>query len=213
MMKISEQIDQFLSHVKGFPEPLSNYVIDRYGSDPYLILISCLISLRTRDRVTIYVCDDLFARVQKPSEMVLLDRDELETIIFKSGFYKTKAKVLQEVSQALLDRFDGIVPNDQEKLLSLPGVGLKTANLVLGVAFDVPAICVDTHVHKISNLLGLVKSTDPDKTEAALRSVLPKKHWIEWNYVCVMMGQNGCLTKKGCGKGFCPLKKVLQLDS
>ena len=167
-------------------------MIAEFGHDPFIILISCLLSLRARDVVTIHVCRDLFSQVRTPHELRALEREDLEHIIYKTGYYKNKAKTLHAVCDALITHHQGAVPRTKEALLALPGVGLKTANLVLGLAFDIPAICVDTHVHRISNIYGLIATTTPDESEEALQKVLPKKLWIEWNRLLVMLGQNIC---------------------
>lgn len=172
------------------PQPLVNQIIDQHGKDPFLILISCLISLRARDTTTIHICRELFRKAKTPEELLALNTSELEAILFKSGFYKNKAKALREVCQQLLDNFGGKVPSTEQELHSIKGIGPKTANLVLGMAFDVPAICVDTHVHRLSNLFGLVKTKTPEQTEAELKKVIPKKYWVEWNYLLVIYGQN-----------------------
>jgi len=193
--------------VAPFASPLTETMIDEYGKDPYIILISCLLSLRARDVVTVHVCRKLFSLVKTPQQLLSLPLDELESIIFKTGFYKNKAQVLRSVSLALLERFNGTVPATKEELLSLKGVGLKTANLVLGHAFDVPAICVDTHVHRISNLLGLIATQTPEESEAALRKTLEEKDWIEWNRLLVMLGQNICTPPvPKCSR--CPLQDI-----
>lgn len=178
---------------KGYELPLSDQIIKEYGKDPYLLLISCLLSLRARDVSTIHVCRELFKYAKTPKELLAIPLVKLEKIIYKTGFYITKARVLRLVSQRLLDDFGGKVPKTKEELLSLHGVGQKTANLVLSLAFGIPAICVDTHVHKISNRLGLVKTKNADQTEKALEKILPKKYWIEWNRLLVMWGQNVCV--------------------
>ena len=149
--------------------------------------------LRSKDLVTIPVCSELFGRVKTPQEFLNTPLPELEKIIYRIGFYKQKAKNLHAVSRELLERFDGKVPRTEEELLTLPGVGRKTANLVLGVAYGIPAICVDIHVHRISNRLGLVKTKTPEETEEALKKILPKDLWIEFNTLLVMWGQNVCV--------------------
>lgn len=190
----SEQIVRLLQReVTHFPPPLSQQVVAEYGRDPYLILISCLLSLRAKDASTIHVCRDLFKRVRRPRQMLALPHKELERIVFKTGFYKTKARVLQEVSKTLLEKFGGTVPRTFETLSSIKGIGPKTANLVLSVAFGKPAMCVDTHVHRISNRLGLIKTTTVEQTEAALRNILPKKYWSVWNTLLVVWGQQVCV--------------------
>ena len=177
----------------SFLLPLSDHVIAEFGNDPFLILISCLLSLRAKDLVTIPICSELFKRAATPQQFIALPLADLEKIIYRIGFYKQKAKTLHAVSRELLERFDGKVPKTEEELLTLPGVGRKTANLVLGIAFNIPAICVDIHVHRISNRLGLINTKTPEATEEALKKILPKKHWIEYNKLIVMWGQNICV--------------------
>lgn len=190
-------IEYLKVHTQGFPPPLSNAMIDRFGKNPFIILASCLISLRARDRVTTPICLDFFQHVQTPEQLLAVPLQDLEKTFFSVGFYKTKAATLRAVAQALIEKHGGIVPCDAASLMALPGVGLKTANLVLGLAFDIPAICVDVHVHKISNALGWVTTKTPEQTEAALRAFLPKDLWIDWNTQLVLIGQNGCLSRRG----------------
>jgi endonuclease-3 len=185
------KIIQFLqTATRGMEEPASVKIVDRYGRKPFLILISCLLSLRTRDTTSYPASCRLFAKAQTPQEMLKLPITTIEKCIYPVGFYHTKAKLIHSMSQDLINRFDGKVPHTKEELLSIKGVGLKTANLVLGAAFNIPAICVDTHVHKISNQLGLVHTKTPEQTEAALQKIIPKKYWIEYGYLMVMWGQN-----------------------
>jgi endonuclease-3 len=187
--------------------PLVDQMIEQHGKNPFIILISCLLSLRARDVVTIHVCKDLFSRIKTPQQLLALPIEELETIIYKTGYYKTKAKTLRTVSQLLIDKHNSMVPANKEELIALPGVGLKTANLVLGLAYDVPAICVDTHVHRISNIWGLVQTKTPDETEEALKTVLPQEYWIEWNRLLVMLGQSTCTPPRPkCSQ--CPLRSL-----
>ena len=162
------------------------------SKDPYQILISCLLSLRTKDQVTHQASRRLFQLATIPQQMVRLSREKIRKAIYPVGFYKTKAKTVQSVSRDILDRFGGKVPDSLEALLSLKGVGRKTANLVVTLGFHKPGICVDTHVHRISNRLGLVKTKTPEKTEQALRQTLPPQYWIEWNDLLVPFGQNLC---------------------
>lgn len=173
--------------------PLIDILTNEYGKDPFLILIACLLSLRAKDTTTVHVCRALFAVATTPQVLCAMDRARLEKIVFKTGFYKNKARILQEVSQALLDRFEGRVPDTFEELISIKGVGLKTANLVLGLAFDKPAICVDTHVHRISNRLGLIATKTVEQTEQTLQKKLPQRYWTVWNKLLVMWGQNICV--------------------
>ncbi len=192
-MVITKIVQRLSKATKTFTPPLSDIIIAEYGKDPFLILVSCLLSLRAKDVTTIHVVRALFTRARTPKQLLSLKRSELERIIYKSGFYKNKANVLQEVSKELLDRFGGKVPRTREELLSIKGIGIKTANLVLGQSFNIPAICVDTHVHRISNRLGIIKTKTVEQTEVALSSVLPKKYWNEWNTLLVVWGQNICV--------------------
>lgn len=192
-MDREEIITLLKKHTQGYAPPLINSMIDEFGKDPFIILIACLLSLRVKDLTTIHVCRVLFARAKTPQEILTIPLLELEKIIFKTGFYRNKAQVLREVSRDILERFVGIVPGTFEELISIKGIGNKTANLVLGMAFDVPRICVDTHVHRISNRLGLIKTKTVEQTEAALEKELPKKDWIIWNKLLVMWGQNICV--------------------
>jgi endonuclease III len=160
--------------------------------DPFLTLIGCILSLRTKDETTAVAAPRLFARADTPHAMLELGADEIATLIYPVGFYRTKARVVLQICRDLLERFDAKVPDDIDLLLTLKGVGRKTANLVVTEAFGKPGICVDTHVHRISNRWGLVKSATPEKTEARLREVLPRRHWLEYNAILVAFGQTIC---------------------
>jgi endonuclease-3 len=175
-----------------YPELMSVRIAREYRADPFLILISCLLSLRTRDIISYAVSKKLFAIASTPQALIALPLSQLESIIYPTGFYHKKAETLQSVSHALLDRFNGKVPKTSEELLSLPGVGRKTANLVLAEAFDIPAICVDTHVHRLANTLGLVSTKTPEATERELEKIIPKSRWIQAHRLLVMCGQNNC---------------------
>jgi endonuclease-3 len=174
-------------------EPAATQIVARYGQNPYLVLISCLLSLRTKDTVSLPASIRLFDHAQTPEQMLSLSLSFLEKTIYPVGFYRNKAKTIQAISRDLLDRFNGVVPATEAELLTLKGVGRKTANLVLGEGFGIPAICVDTHVHRISNRLGLVATTTPEATEAELKKVLPEHLWVEYNRLLVMWGQNICV--------------------
>lgn len=204
-----EIIDLLRQATAGMPEPASAQIIADYGKDPFLILVSCLLSLRAKDTMSVPVSRELFKRVRTPQQLVDMPRVELERIIHPIGFYRNKARTLQDVAKTLIDNFGGCVPHTEEELLSIKGIGRKTANLVLGEAFAIPAICVDIHVHRISNRLGLVKTTTPEETEEWLKYVLPREYWIEINRLLVMWGQNICLpTVPRCSQcaleGLCP---------
>jgi endonuclease-3 len=160
--------------------------------DPFLTLIGCVLSLRTKDETTAAASNRLFRRARTPQKMLTLKPRELERIIFPVGFYRTKARAIRGICRDLIDKFGGRVPADIDQLLTLKGVGRKTANLVVTEAFGKPGICVDTHVHRISNRWGLVCTKTPEKTEMALREVLPRRHWIEYNRILVAFGQTIC---------------------
>jgi endonuclease-3 len=167
-------------------------VADTTARDPFRILVACLLSLRTRDETTGPAAARLFALADTPAAMLALTPRRIERAVFPVGFYRTKARTILRVCRHLLARHGGRVPSDLETLLALPGVGRKTANLVVTFAFGLPGICVDTHVHRISNRLGFVATRTPDQTELALRSKLPRRHWIALNDLLVAFGQNVC---------------------
>jgi len=160
--------------------------------DPFRLLVSCVISLRTRDEVTHAASRRLFALAATPAELAALDEGRIAEAIYPAGFYRTKARQLIGIARTVAADHGAEVPTDEKALLALPGVGRKTANLVLGLGFGIPAICVDTHVHRISNRLGLVTTTGPDATERALQRVLPNDLWIDINDLLVTFGQNRC---------------------
>jgi endonuclease-3 len=174
-------------------EPAASTIVKQYGKNPFLVLISCLLSLRTKDTVSLPASITLFEHARTPEQLAALSLVQIEKIIYKTGFYKRKAQVLHDVSNELISRFQGRVPNSFQELISIKGVGPKTANLVLAQAFDIPAICVDTHVHRISNRLGLVTTKTPEETERALKELLPQEYWAEYNTLLVMWGQNICV--------------------
>ena len=160
--------------------------------DPFRVLIACLLSLRTKDETTGPAAARLFALADTPEAMRRLSAKRIERAIFPVGFYRTKARVLLGVCRDLLERFGGQVPDDIDRLLTLKGVGRKTANLVVTQGFNKPGICVDIHVHRISNRLGYVKTKNPTETETALRKRLPRRYWIGYNDLLVSFGQNIC---------------------
>jgi endonuclease-3 len=165
---------------------------EQTGQDPFRILIACLLSLRTRDETTGPAAGRLFALARTPEAMRRLRAPQIARLIYPVGFYRTKARVILAVCRELVTRFAGRVPPDLDDLLSLPGVGRKTANLVVTTGFGRPGICVDTHVHRITNRLGFVRTRTPDETEQALRAKLPRRHWIGLNDLLVAFGQNVC---------------------
>lgn len=161
-------------------------------ADPWRVLASCILSLRTRDQTTAGASARLFARAADPRALLAVPEAELARLIHPVGFYRTKARTLRAIAALLLERHGGAVPRTREALLALPGVGPKTANLVLSQAFAVPAICVDTHVHRIPNRWGLVRTRTPEQTEAALARVVPERRWIALNPTLVAFGQTIC---------------------
>jgi endonuclease III len=177
--------------IRKWQVPIVGVVADR-SRDPYQVLISCLLSLRTKDSTTAQATERLFRLAKTPSEMVRLSPETIRRAIYPVGFYRTKARTLLSVSRDLIRRYDSRVPDDLEQLLTLKGVGRKTANLVVTLGFGKHGICVDTHVHRISNRLGYVKTKTPEETETALRKKLPKRYWIIFNDLLVTYGQNLC---------------------
>lgn len=160
--------------------------------DPYAVLISCLLSLRTKDITTAKATGRLFRLARTPERMVLLTPQAIQRAIYPVGFYRTKARTILSVSRDLIQRYHSRVPADLDELLTLKGVGRKTANLVVTLGFRKHGICVDTHVHRISNRLGYVKTKTPEQTELALRKKLPRRYWIIFNDLLVTYGQNLC---------------------
>jgi endonuclease-3 len=165
---------------------------DVTAGDAYKVLIGCIISLRTNDDVTIPACKKLFPLADTPEKMVNLATETIEQAIYPAGFYLTKARTIQAISETLLQQFEGRVPSTIEELLTLKGVGRKTANLVMGLGHGLPAICVDVHVHRICNRLGVITTQTPDETEFALRAMLPESYWFIINRVLVMHGRALC---------------------
>ena len=177
--------------IRHFGVPIVTEVSER-RRDPFEVLVTTILSLRTKDEVTREAAHRLFDKVHTPQDILDTKEQELARIIFPVGFYKTKAKNLKEISKDLIEKYEGSVPDDLDELLKLKGVGRKTANLVVTLAFGKPGICVDTHVHRVSNRLGYVATKTPEATEMALREKLPGRYWIEYNDLLVTWGQNIC---------------------
>ena len=163
-----------------------------HGPGPFRILIGCVISLRTKDEVTYPATGRLFERATTPERMMRLREATIAKLIYPAGFYRRKAGQIREICRELVGRHGGHVPSTLDELMELPGVGRKTANLVLTLGFDKPGICVDVHVHRITNRLGWVRTEHPDKTEMALRDCLPRRHWKPINEILVRHGQQVC---------------------
>jgi endonuclease-3 len=178
--------------VRRWQEPVVGVVARESDRDPFRILISCLLSLRTKDKTTGEASGRLFALAHTPAAMLALPRKTIERAIYPVGFYRTKTTSIHQICRRLLDDYGGKVPDSIEELVTLPGVGRKTANLVVTIGYRKPGICVDIHVHRISNRWGYVKTKTPAQTEDALRRKLPKQYWITFNDLLVPYGQNLC---------------------
>lgn len=203
-------IETFVARLKksyeNWDAPVITLIAGR-GGTPYEILISTLLSLRTKDEVTAEAYDRLSEYAKTPEEMLKLGREKISDLIYPVGFYPTKSSRIIEISEIIMGKYGGEVPDDLDELLTLPGVGRKTANLVLIEGFGKDAICVDTHVHRISNRIGYIRTKNPDQTEFALRRKLPRKHWIQYNEILVAFGQLICRPiSPFCSK--CPVSDI-----
>lgn len=179
--------------------------------DPFRVLISTILSARTRDETTRQVSDALFSEIEDPADLCVMPSDRLQEIIRPIGFYRSKTQYLKQTACILLDEYESEVPDTMDALTALPGVGRKTANLVLSVAFNKPSICVDTHVHRVTNRWGLVKTSRPEKTEMALRKKVPKRLWKDLNEVIVPFGKEICTpVSPKCSS--CPLDNCPRID-
>jgi endonuclease-3 len=174
-----------------FEQPLVD-AMGAAGQTPFRILIATILSLRTKDTLTAVVAPRLFAVADTPEAMLALDEQRIAELIYPVGFYRTKARTIRRICQVLLAQYDGQVPSDLDALLALPGVGRKTANLVVTMGFGGLGICVDVHVHRICNRWGYVATKDPEATELALRAKLPREYWTAINGLLVTLGQNIC---------------------
>lgn len=178
--------------IRQWQEPVVGVVARESNRDPFRILISCLLSLRTKDKTTGEASARLFALADTPRMLLKLPLRRIERAIFPVGFYRTKAKSIHQICRRLLDVYGGVVPDSIDEVVTLSGVGRKTANLVVTVGYGKPGICVDIHVHRICNRWGYVKTKTPEDTEQALRRKLPKQYWITLNDLLVPYGQNLC---------------------
>ncbi|HRR35215.1 MAG TPA: endonuclease III [Kiritimatiellia bacterium] len=172
--------------------------------DPFRVLLGTILSARTKDACTAAACGRLFSVVTTPNDLRRISLAELEKIIYPVGFYRDKARHLKALPDVLDEKFGGVLPDTVEALSELPGVGRKTANLVVALGFDKPAICVDVHVHRITNRLGLVQTKTPFETEMALRQILPARYWKTWNSYLVAFGQTRCAPRNPHCDG-CPI--------
>lgn len=209
-MKTDKDIDRAVrilkKETKRWPAP----AVGNHAQTPFTVLISCILSLRTQDKTTDAASARLFALADRPETMQELPVKTIEKAIYPVGFYRTKARTIPEICRILVDRHGGRVPDAIDELIELPGVGRKTANLVVTVGYGKPGICVDTHVHRIANRWGYVRTKTPEETETALRKKLPRRHWIVLNDLLVTYGQNlckpisplcsRCLLRKDCAR-------------
>lgn len=178
--------------IRRWQEPVVGVVARESDRDPFLILISCLLSLRTKDKTTGEASARLFTLARTPVAMLKLPLRKIEQAIYPVGFYRTKARSIHQICRRLLEAYGGTVPDSIDELVTLPGVGRKTANLVVTVGYGKPGICVDIHVHRITNRWGYIKTKTPEESEAALRKKLPKRYWMTFNDLLVPYGQNLC---------------------
>ncbi len=178
--------------IRQWQEPILG-VVAKESRDPFRVLIACLLSLRTKDKTTADASRRLFALAHQPRTMLKLPLRRIERAIYPVGFYRNKARQIKDICRRLLEAYGGRVPDSIDELLTFNGVGRKTANLTVTVGYNKPGICVDIHVHRISNRWGYVKTKTPEETEEALRKKLPTQYWITYNDLLVPYGQNLCL--------------------
>jgi endonuclease-3 len=204
MSEISRVIDIVEQEVRRFREPAVTQVARR--RDPYQVLVSCMISLRTRDETTAAASERLFHIAKTPEDMTLLSEEEIERLIKPANYYRTKAKNIRKISHILIDEYGSRVPETIDELLKLPGVGRKTANIVVVFGHGKPGMPIDTHCHRIPNRLGWVHTKTPEQTERELRKLIPRTHWMKFNDIFVTFGQNICKPIRPlCG--ICPVTK------
>ena len=200
---------EFTAHASPIIE-----LIEAQTHDPFCVLVGTILSARTKDQCTAGAVRRLFAKAKgetfSPDDLEWLTLDEIEKLIYPVGFYRDKAKHLKALPDAIKTKFAGVLPRTVEELCELPGVGRKTANLTVAVGFDLPAICVDVHVHRICNRLGLIKTKTPLETEMTLRRILPVKYWKTWNSHLVSFGQTRCTPLRPKCDG-CPIRRYCQV--
>jgi endonuclease-3 len=210
-MVSEKEIIKTLEIIKKSQEGIRKTTLNRESKDskrysPYQTLISCILSLQAKDEITEVISEELFKIAKTPQEMLKISDEKLQKIIFSSGYYRNKAKTIKHVSNELITRFDSKVPDTREELMSIKGIGPKTANIVLCFSFGKQVIPVDTHLNRIPNRLGWVKTKNPEQTEIALMEVLPKKYWMEINGLFILFGKTICLPVSPlCSK--CPINK------
>ena len=200
-------IDKIIQALINANQPRSEFVeLMEQFKDPYLVLIGCILSLRTNDKTTYPATLRMLELAKTPQEMMGVNVRDLAEAIYPVGFYENKARQIIELSRQIVEQLDGKIPDEIEDLVKFNGVGRKTANLVLAKGFNKPAICVDVHVHRIFNRIGYIKTKNPEETEFALREKLPLKYWLDVNTLLVTHGQNICKPiKPKCE--MCPISK------
>lgn len=206
-MKQEVNIDKIIQALIEAKQPRREFVqLMEEFKDPYLVLIACILSLRTNDLTTYPATLRMLEIGKTPKDFAYCDVNKLEKAIYPVGFYKNKAKQIVELSKIIVEKLDNKVPDSIDELIKFNGVGRKTANLVLAKGFNIPAICVDVHVHRICNRIGYVKTKTPEETEFALRAKLPQKYWLDINTLLVTHGQNICKPiKPDCNN--CPINR------
>lgn len=177
-----------------FPDdtPAVTKISKRENRDPFLVLVGTLLSLRTKDETTEIAMERLTKVAKTPEDFIKMTDEKLQELIYPVGFYRNKSKTIKDTARIIIEKYGGKVPDSIDELLKIKGIGRKTANLVITEGYGKPGICVDTHVHRISNRLGIVKTKHPHETETALRAILPRKYWIIYNMLLVTFGKNIC---------------------
>ena len=209
-MRSKQNIDKIINGIKNTNLPQTEFVkMMEEFKDPFKVLICCILSLRTNDKTT-YPCSLRMLELgTTPKDFLTIDVETLAKAIYPVGFYKNKAQQILDISKELVEKFNSKVPDSIEELVKFKGVGRKTANLVMAKGYCEPAICVDVHVHRISNRIGWVKTQTPDETEMELRKLIPKKYWLDLNTILVTFGQNLCKPQRPiCTE--CPIREFCE---
>jgi endonuclease-3 len=205
-----QEISRVIELLQKYLSPYRKTTLNREAKDkkrysPYQTLISCILSLQAKDEITEVISEELFTIAKTPEEILKIPQQRLEKIIFSSGYYRVKAKTIKHISKELITRFNSKVPQTKEELMSIKGIGPKTANIVLAFSFNKPVIPVDTHVNRIPNRIGWIKTKNPEQSEIALMEVIPKKYWADFNGIFVLFGKKVCLpVSPSCSQ--CPIK-------
>jgi len=211
-MKTKEFLEILSILEKNIPQDSpSNILKNSFKRTPFTILIATLLSLRTKDENTAKVCKELFKIANTPQTLLAIPTEKLEIIVKPTGMYRKKSAVIKEVSQTLIDRFNSNVPHSKKELLSIRGVGEKTANIVLNNAFNIPIIAVDTHVHRIPNMLGFIDTKNEKETQQELSAKVPKEYWSRLNFTIVSFGQTVCLPRSPKCE-ICPISNYCNLN-